>query len=146
MCCVQFSDLCCWGRWRCEPPKLHENILHLFPCSGIPLHSLAYIIPVELAIRDLISRLAPDKFTRLLNLLRCGEVPLKGSSHNPWVIGFEGKEHESCSLRRYDNGKRLFNMGFEGFEEVENNWEVAVLKRNVKCSTPKRIAFFGLSV
>ena len=37
-------------------------------------------------------------------------------------------------------------MGFEGFEEVENNWEVATLKRNVECSTSKRIALFGFSV
>ena len=122
MCRVWFSDVCRWGRRRREPPKLHENILHLCPGLGVPLLSLAYIIPKELSIRNLISRFAPDKLPRLLNLLQSGKVPLESSSHDLWVVGFEGKEHESCPLRRCDNGKGLFNMGFEGFEEVEDNW------------------------
>lgn len=37
-------------------------------------------------------------------------------------------------------------MGFEGFEEPDNNREVAVLKRNVEGCTPKRIAFLRLGV
>lgn len=112
---VRFSGVGRWGRRRREPPKLHENILHLFPGLGVPLPFLAYVIPIELAIRNLISRLVPDKLPRLLNLLQRGKVPLKSSSHNLWIVGFEGKQHESCPLRRCDNGKGLFNMGFEGF-------------------------------
>ncbi len=88
---VQFSDVCRWGRRRREPPKLHENILHLFPGLGIPYYFLVYIIPIELAIRNLISCLTPDKLPRLLNLLQRGKVPLKSGSHNLWVVGFEGK-------------------------------------------------------
>lgn len=91
VCRGQFSDLRCWGRWWCEPPKLHEDILHLFPGLSIPLPFLAYFIPIELAIRNLISRLAPDKFARPLDLLQRGEMPLEGGSHNPWIVGFEGK-------------------------------------------------------
>lgn len=65
-------DLCCWRRWWREPPKLHEDILHLFPILCVPHPPLASLTPIKPAIGNFISRLAPDKIPCLLNLLQRG--------------------------------------------------------------------------